>query len=350
MKPLQFPIAFAFWLALCALTRPAAAQQASHQPKGFSDPFVAWADGQEVEIRFRLDKIRAAGLTLKNLECVKSMRFMGDNWTRKIGDTKVDLKAVAELKFRPLQAPPFTVKLLDGREAVITPRAAKVGLYLVTGEYFQQDVRSCLASPLVEDPAKAIVMSGLIVFGDLPHSTGPDKIHRSLGEPLREFARIEFRGQQGPQARELSRMRTAYNTTLEAMGRSSGTSRALFEKRFGPGEPADPKKPGGARVYRLRTGRLEVHWKAGGETVDYIYAIHGKELPTARADQPEKLAKEARDLADADRVIIVEYFSKMRGTLTAQERTWIVELLGRSQAELRWTEDERHLMLGDQKR
>src|SRR5262249_49244053 len=154
-----------------------------------------------------------------------------ENWTRTIKGIKVDLKKIAEIKLRPLQAPPFTVKLLDGREARITPVAEKISHYMVTGEYFQHDVVHCLESPLVEDPAKAIVMSHIVVFGDLPHSTGRDKVHRSLGEPLEKFARVEYRNKPGPQAAELARMRVAYNTVLETMGRSHGTSRELIEKR-----------------------------------------------------------------------------------------------------------------------
>jgi hypothetical protein len=179
--------------------------------------------------------------------------------------------------------------------------------------------------------------------------TGPDKIHRSLGEPLEKFARVEFRGKAGPQAPELARMRVAYDTAMEAMGRSHGTARDLIEKRFGPGKPLDPKMPDGPQVYSLQSGRLEVHWNKEGKTVDYIYAIHGKDFPTAKADEPERLAREARELADADRAIVLEFLGKMRDTLTARERTWIRELLERSNGLLRWTEGERRKMLGDGK-
>jgi hypothetical protein len=152
---------------ICSVT---AGNSPTQEPKGLSDRFVAWADGQEVEIRFDLEKIKALGLTLKDLESVKYMRFSGDDWTKTIKDVKVDLKKVAELKIRPLQAPPFTVKLLDGREALITPIPKKISFYCVTGAYFQEDVVGVLDSPLVDNPVKATVMSGLIVFGDVPHS------------------------------------------------------------------------------------------------------------------------------------------------------------------------------------
>lgn len=297
-----------------------------------------------------MDKIKAAGLALKDIENVKYMRFWGKNWTRTIKGIKVDLKEVAEIKFRPLQAPPFTVKLLDGREAAITPIAKKINLYMVTGDYFQQDVVGCLSSPLVDDPAKAVVMGNIVVFGDLPHSTGPDKVHRSLGEALEEFARVEYRGKPGPQAADLSRMRVAYLTALEAMGWSKGTSRELMEKRYGPGKPRDPKIPNGPREYSLQSGRLEVHWKEDGKSVDYLYALHGKDFPTAKADEPEKLAKEARALADANRAILLEYLNKTRDSQLPDETKWIRQLLDRSQAQLRWTDGERRLMLGDNKK
>jgi hypothetical protein len=111
----------------------------------------------------------------------------------------------------------------------------------------------------------------------------------------------------------------------------------------------DPKMPDGPQVYSLQSGRLEVHWNKEGKTVDYIYAIHGKDFPTAKADEPERLAREARELADADRAIVLEFLGKMRDTLTARERTWIRELLERSNGLLRWTEGERRKMLGDGK-
>ncbi len=334
-------------ITLCLLTAQITAQEPSKKSKSLTDPYVAWAEGQEVEIRFRVDKIRAVGLTLKDLEDVERMRFLGDNWTRTIKNVKVDLKEIAEIKFRPLQAPVFTVKLLDGREAIITPFPKKISAYMVTGGYFQQEVIDCLDSPLVEDPAKTVVMRGLRVFGDLPHSTGPDRIHRSLGEPLEKFGRVEFRGKPGSQAAELSRMRVADYTVLEAMGWSKGTSRELIEKRYGPGKASDPRKPNGPREYSLKSGRIEVHWNETGKNVDYIYALHGKDLPTAKADEPEKLAKQARTLADANRAILLEFLSKTRDTQTAEESRWIRQLLSQSQAQLRWSDADRHLMLGD---
>lgn len=336
---------FSSYVASWILALPCSAQE-SLKKEDLSAPYVAWADGQEVEIRFRLDKIKAAGLTLKDLESVKYMRFLGKNWKRKVNKVEVDVKEVAELKFRALHAPPFTVKLLDGREATITPNAKKVGMYMVTGEYFQHDVIGSLDNPFVADPAETVVVGGIVVFGDLPHSTGPDKVHRSLGEPLKEFACVEYRGKPGPQAAELSRMRVAYSTVLEAMGSSRGTSRELIEKRFGPGKPSDPKMPDGPRIYLLASGRLEVHWKDNGKSVDYVYALHGKEHPTAKADEPHKLATQARELADAERAIVLEYFSKMRDTLTLAEKSWVRDLLARSQTELRWTKYERRMMLG----
>src|SRR5437762_12363374 len=96
LKP--FPPPYAVCLALCAAIAPSTAQEAKPSDN-LTPPFVAWADGQEVEIRFRLDKMKAAGLTPKDVEDVRYMRFREGHWTRKIGDVTVDLKAVAELKF-----------------------------------------------------------------------------------------------------------------------------------------------------------------------------------------------------------------------------------------------------------
>ena len=154
---------------------PGKPQEPAQESKGLSEPFVAWADGREVEIRFHLDKIKAIGLNLQLLSGVKSMRFVkGDKtWTREFGadkrdskvgpsevipGIKVDLRTIANLKFRPLQAPPFTWKIIDGREAIITPNSEKIAASGVTGEFFQQNVFDHLASPLVGDPAKLIVL------------------------------------------------------------------------------------------------------------------------------------------------------------------------------------------------
>jgi hypothetical protein len=254
-----------------------------------------------------------------------------------------------DFRSRPPQAPPFTAKLADGREALITPDPKKVARYGVTEEYFQQNVVAALGSPSVDDPAKVVVLGGLIVAGNVPHATGPDKVHRSLGEPLEHFARVEVRGKVGPQAAELVRMRAAYEAFGEAMRHAEGASRPLIEKRFGLGKLYDPERPDGPWVYPLPSGRLMVHWKKDGKTVDYCYPLHDADWPTAKADEPEKLATQAREVANARRAVLFEYLARMRDTLTPEERNWVRELLGRSQEQLRWTEEERRLMLGDAK-
>lgn len=314
-----------------------------------SDCFVAWADGQEVEFVFYLDKLKAHGLTTGDLEVVKDMRFLGKNWTRIIKGVKIDLKSISEHKFRPLQAPKFAVKLLDGREVIINPVPEKISKYMVTGEYFRRDVTQCLDSPLMDNPVKAQVMRGIVVFGNVPHSTGRNRAHRSVGEPLENFAIVTVQGKIGPQAKELSRMRVAHDATLKAMGRTLGMSRNLFEKRFGQGQLKDSKVPNGPREYSLLSGKLEVEWHKDRQTVDAIYVVHGKELPKAKANEPEKLTREARELADADRAILLEFICKMRTNLTDQERTWICDLLKHSDKQLQWTKGERHLMLGEDK-
>lgn len=190
-------------------------------------------------------------------------------------------------------------------------------------------------------------MSGITVFGDVPHTTEIGKAHRSLGEPLDHFASIKFRGKKGPQATDLARMHMAYYVIETATMHAHGMSREMIEKRFGPGKLRDPKMTNGPKEYSLQGGQFMVYWDGEGERVSFIDVLHGKNLPTAKGDEPEKLAKQARELANADRAIVHEYFSKMRDTMTPEEYKWVCELLNQSQKQLQWTAGERRLMLGN---
>ena len=171
-----------------------------------SKPFVAvvWvklgaSGAREVVIEPDAEKVKARRLTLEQLaKAVKGKRFVSGEWTIEIDKRKFDLATVANLTVRELQSPPFTVTLRDGREAVITPDATRIGQYVVTGEYFEQDVRDALADFSGKEPEKVHVLGMIPVPGTVvPHLTERDSMrHLSVGEPLETFAKVEIRDKQ----------------------------------------------------------------------------------------------------------------------------------------------------------
>jgi multidrug efflux pump subunit AcrB len=151
---------------------------------------------KEVVIQPDVEKLKARGLTVDQLgKAVKGKRFVSGQWTIRIDKNELDLTAVAKLTVRELQAPPFTVDLHDGREVVIMPIPERIGHYVVTGEYFEQDVRGALANFSEKDPGKIHVLGMILVPGTVvPHLTEENTMrHFSVGEPLETFAKVKVR-------------------------------------------------------------------------------------------------------------------------------------------------------------
>lgn len=178
------------WQGVCA------ACEAAPKPK----PLIAavWLEvgasgAREVVIEPDTEKLQAAGLRIDQVaEAVKGRRFVSGKWTIRVEKTEYDLAALAKLTERDLRALPFTVKLADGREVVITPDPKRIGRYVVTGEYFEEDVRNALANSPGTDPAKVNVLGMIPVPGTvIPHLTEKDTMrHFSVGEPLETFAKV----------------------------------------------------------------------------------------------------------------------------------------------------------------
>jgi hypothetical protein len=149
---------------------------------------------KEVVVEPDVNKLKARGLTLDLLsKALRGRRFVAGNWTLEINGKNIDLDRVAKLNVRELQAPPFTVKLPDGRDVLITPDPKRIADYVVTGEYSEQDVRRALADATSPDPAIVYVLQMIPVPGTLPHVTEVGTgTHLSLGGPLKDFAELEI--------------------------------------------------------------------------------------------------------------------------------------------------------------
>lgn len=177
---------------------------AEEEGGGRQAPLVAavWRDigaegGKEAVVEPLAEKLKAAGITRQQLAlAVRGQRFIEGEWKVDVDGRKLDLAALATLTVREVQAPAFSVKLRDGREMRITPDRKQVARYVVTGEYFEQDVRRALEKFSGPDAGKLYVLSGILVPGTLPHLTElleEGGRHISLGEPLENFARLELR-------------------------------------------------------------------------------------------------------------------------------------------------------------
>jgi hypothetical protein len=149
---------------------------------------------KEVVVEPDVNKLKARGLTLDLLsKALRGRRFVAGNWTLEINGKNIDLDRVAKLTVRELQSPPFTVKLPDGRDVLITPDPKRIADYVVTGEYFEQDVRRALADATSPDPAIVYVLQMIPVPGTLPRVTEVGTgTHLSLGGPLKDFAELEI--------------------------------------------------------------------------------------------------------------------------------------------------------------
>jgi len=149
---------------------------------------------REVVVEPDMNKLKDRGLTLDLLsKALRRRRFVAGSWTVEIDGKSIDLARVAKLTVRELQSPPFTVKLQDGRDVLISPDPKRIAEYVVTGEYFEQDVRRALAHASVPDPAIIHVLQMIPVPGTVDHVTEEGTgIHLSLGEPLKDFAKVEI--------------------------------------------------------------------------------------------------------------------------------------------------------------
>ncbi|MGO8749729.1 MAG: hypothetical protein ACLQNE_27555 [Thermoguttaceae bacterium] len=184
---------------LCPSHNASAVAAAPSKPKRLVA--VVWLEpgasgAKEVVIEPDTEKLKAHGLTVKQLaEAVEGKRFVSGEWTIEIDKKEFELNAVAKLTVRELQSLPFTVKLRDGREVVITPDPKRIGRYVVTGEYFERIVRDRLADFSGKDPGGINVLGMIPIPGTvIPHLTEKDSYrHFSLGEPLKSFAKVEVR-------------------------------------------------------------------------------------------------------------------------------------------------------------
>ncbi len=183
---------------LCSSDGPPAVADVPLKPKSLVA--VVWetlgaSGAKEVVIEPDIGKlgawldVRTTGQSRK----VEAIRL--GQWSIKIDKKEFDLTTVAKLTVRGLQSPPFTVKLRDGREVLITPSPRRIGHYVVTGEYFEQDVRGALADFSGKDPGKVQVLGMIPVPGTvIPHFTEKDSMrHFSAGEPLETFAAVKVR-------------------------------------------------------------------------------------------------------------------------------------------------------------
>jgi hypothetical protein len=172
------------------------AKMASVKPR----PIVVatFTEGREVVILPDPQKLKSLGLTAEQLEPLRRKRLSSGDWHVEIGGRKINLADVATVKERDLQVAPFSVMLPDGREVVVAPDAKSVGRYLITGEAFEEDVRSHLAHATVTDVIKLHVLQGIPVpGGKVPNVWGRDHVHISVGEPLETFAKVEVRAKPG---------------------------------------------------------------------------------------------------------------------------------------------------------
>ena len=155
--------------------------------------------GREVVVEPDVSKLKAHGLTLDQLAtALGGTRFVTGQWTLEIEGKNIQLDRVARLTVREIQAPAFTVKLPDGRRVLITPDPKRIADYVVTGAYFEQDVRraladAALADAALPDPSLVHVLQMIPVPGVLPHVTDiATGTHLSLGEPLKDLAKLDI--------------------------------------------------------------------------------------------------------------------------------------------------------------
>jgi hypothetical protein len=159
---------------------------------------ASFTEGKEVVITPDPQKLKALGMTVEKLTPVRWQRLSSGEakyWNVKLDGKIINLADVARITVRDLQLKPFTVRLPDEREVIVTPDAKKVGRYLIPGWAFEEDVRARLSNAAGADPAKVQVLVDIPVpGGKVPNYWRRDRIHRSVGEPLDALAKVEVRG------------------------------------------------------------------------------------------------------------------------------------------------------------
>jgi hypothetical protein len=317
------------------------------QPEAKPIVIALFNEGKEAVIEPNLEKLKAHGITFEQLEPLRWRRLNEGDWKIEIEGKKVDLGAVAKITVRDLAIEPFTVALPDGREALITPDARKVGRYKVTGEYFRDDVRDGLQNLFMEDPLETTVLADITIpVNHEPKLWG--RGHRSLGwgNPLKDFAKVEIRGKPGPQAADLARMRMVDKHLDAGLEFVLGMPRREFEKRFGPGKKADPPSievsPDFEVVfeprwyYTLGRGKLLVGFDDQGSEISLACIEH----PTTPVP-PENAGRVARALADTERDLLLSFLEKRFRDATAADKDRLRGFLEKTQKDLQWTQKER---------
>lgn len=322
------------------------------EPRPEPTPIVValFTEGKEVVIEPRVEKLKAHGITLEQLEHLRGHRLSQGDWKVEIEGKRVDLTAVAKITVRNLVAKPFTVVLPDGREAVIVPDAKKVGRYLVTGDSFERDVRNQLQYPFHEDPLETCVLGGIPVpGGHVPNAWGPDHVHISTGEPLKSFAKVEIRGKTGPQAADLAHMRAVRKHLETGLQLAEGMSREEFEKRFGPGQKHNPEPdPHFTTIpswqYQVGKGKLQVRLDNNGSKVEGLSGWTDQQVPLAPSPDSSRVA---RAMAHAERDLLFVFLTKRFSGSSVADKNLLRVFLQKTASELRWTDKERKQMLGD---
>jgi hypothetical protein len=288
------------------------------------------------------EKLKAVGVKLEQLQDLRHRRLSSGDWRTEIGGKQIDLAKVARLTVRKIHAPPFTVMLPDGRQAVITPNPERIADYLVTGQDFEDSVRKALADPFVVEPGKVRVLSGIRVpGGHIPNYWGRDHVHISLGEALNRFAKVKFRGRKGPQAADLERMRKLRRLLDKATAEEANTPRERFEKVFGtPKESEDPETAGW--LYPVGAGHLQVFYDGSPENSRHVLYWSGPEPPQSR---PRDYGKEARAVYRMDRAFLLAFLHKKFGRATAAEKAKLRAYLNKTNPVVHWTPDERERLL-----
>jgi hypothetical protein len=160
------------------------------------EPLVValFSEGREAVISPDPRKLKSSGLSAYQLEPLRKQRLTSGNWNVKIDGKRINLADVATITERDLEVKSFTVLLPDGREVLITPDAKKIGRYLIPGWAFEEDVRAVLSIVKDGDPAKVNVLADIPVpGGHVPNYWKDDRVHRSTGEPLESFAKVEVK-------------------------------------------------------------------------------------------------------------------------------------------------------------
>jgi hypothetical protein len=317
---------------------------------GEQDTLVAvlWS-GEEVVFKLDPAKVTQDGLTANELDTFRRSRFEKGNYIKEINGKKMDLATVTtSITIRDLQAPPFVLTLPDGRRLSVKPKPKEIEKYLVTGEYFESDVRGQLSDPFDQDPLKQPVLQGIPVpGGHVPNAWGADHVHISIGEPLEKFAELKLTGEPGPQLPELERMRKGRAQLERALKLAQGMERGKFEEAFGKGtenrrEPDPHFETIPSWSYDFEAGRLQSTFEEG--KVDHVSTWTSLPLPSSGTN--EEIASAAKKMADAERQIVIHFLKAIFPRLDQVAQQTVQTYLEQSAADMRWTDEERRTILG----